>query len=77
MSDRMCPDDISISYLLKILTCDYSYLLKILIFNRNLEPLRHWLAGNKLSLNAINAQSMAISTRPKIKEISDKAAQPL
>ena len=38
--------------------------------------LKQWLQGNKLSLNLITTQAMAVGPRPNLKKISDKKVQP-
>ena len=44
--------------------------------NRDLYNLKQWLQGNKLSLNLIKTQAMVVGSRPNLKKISDKRAQP-
>ena len=41
--------------------------------NSDLESLKQWLEGNKLSLNVIKTQAMVVGSRPNIKKISDKS----
>ena len=41
--------------------------------NSDLDSLKQWLEGNKLSLNVIKTQAMVIGSRPNIKRISDKS----
>ena len=41
--------------------------------NSDLDSLKQWLEGNKLSLNVIKTQAMVIGSRPNIKKISDKS----
>ena len=40
--------------------------------NSDLDALKQWLEGNRLSLNIIKTQAMVIGSRPNLKEISDK-----
>ena len=42
-------------------------------FNSDLDSLKQWLEGKKLSLNVIKTRAMAIGSRPNIKKISDKS----
>ena len=42
--------------------------------NSDLDSLKEWLEGNKLSLNVIKTQVVVIGPRPHIKKISDKSA---
>ena len=44
---------------------------------RNLGTLKQWREGNKLSLNVIKTQAMAIGSWPNIKKISDKSVPTL
>ena len=44
--------------------------------NRDLCNLKQLLQGNKLSLNLIKTQAMVVGSRPNLKKISDKKAQP-
>ena len=39
--------------------------------------LKQWLQGNKLSLNFIKTEAMVVGSRPILKKIFDKKAQPL
>ena len=39
----------------------------------DLDSLKQWLEGNKLSLHVIKTQAMVIGSRPNIKKISDKS----
>ena len=41
--------------------------------NSDLDSLKQWLEGNKLSLNVIETQAMVIGSMPNIKKISDKS----
>ena len=41
--------------------------------NSDLESLKQWLEGSKLSLNVIKTQAMVIGSRPNNKKISDKS----
>ena len=43
--------------------------------NRDLNNLKQWLQGNKLSLNLIKTQAMVVGSRPNLKKISDKKVQ--
>ena len=45
--------------------------------NRNLNCLKHWLQGNKFSLNIIKTQSMVVGSRPNLKKISEFSPPPL
>ena len=62
----MYADDTSISYSSK----NIDELNETL--NSDLDSLKRWLEGNKLSLNVIKTQAMVIGSRPNIKKISDK-----
>ena len=62
----MYADDTSISYSSK----NIDELNETL--NSDLDSLKQWLEGNKLSLNVIKTQAMVIGSRPNIKEVSDK-----
>ena len=62
----MYADDTSISYSSKNID-DLNETL-----NSDLDSLKQWLEGNKLSLNVIKTQAMVIGSRPNIKKISDK-----
>ena len=63
----MYADDTSISYSSK----NIDELNETL--NSDLDSLKQWLEGNKLSLNVIKTQAMVIGSRPNIKKISDKS----
>ena len=63
----MYADDTSISYSSKYI----DELNETL--NSDLESLKQWLEGNKLSLNVIKTQAMVVGSRPNIKKISDKS----
>ena len=63
----MYADDTSISYSSK----NIEVLNETL--NSDLNSLKQWLEGNKLSLNVIKSQAMVIGSRPNIKKISDKS----
>ena len=39
--------------------------------NRDLNCLKQWLRGNKLSLGVVGTQAMVVSFRPNLKKISD------
>ena len=67
----MYADDTSISYSSKNID-DLNETL-----NSDLDSLKQWLEGNKLSLNVIKTQAMVIGSRPKIKKISDKSVPTL
>ena len=62
----MYADDTSISYSSK----NIDELNETL--NSDLDSLKQWLEGNKLSLNVIKTQAMVIGSRPNIKKMSDK-----
>ena len=59
----MYADDTSISYSSK----NIEELNETL--NSDLDALKQWLEGNKLSLNVIKTQAMVIGSRPNLKEI--------
>ena len=40
--------------------------------NRELNDLKLWMQGNKLSLNVLKTQAMVVGSQPKIKKITDK-----
>ena len=44
--------------------------------NKELNSLRKWLQGNKLSLNVLKTQAMVIGSRPNLKKISTKLVEP-
>ena len=44
--------------------------------NKELDSLREWLQGNKLSLNVLKTQAMVIGSRPNLKKISTKLVEP-
>ena len=44
--------------------------------NKELDSLRKWLQGNKLSLNVLKTQAMVIGSRPNLKKISTKLVEP-
>ena len=62
----MYDDDTSISYSSK----NIDELNQTL--NSDLDSLKQWLEGNKLSLNVIKIQAMVVGSRPNLKKISDK-----
>ena len=62
----MYADDTSISYSSK----NIDELNETL--NSDLDSLKQWLEGNKLSLNIIKIHAMVIGSRPNFKKISDK-----
>ena len=39
----------------------------------DLDSLKQWLEGTKLSLNVIKTQAMVLGSRPNLKKISDKS----
>ena len=59
-------DDTSISYSSSSLA-DINQTL-----NSELNELKQWLQGNKLSLNVLKTQALIVGSQPKIKKISDK-----
>ena len=62
----MHADDASISYSSSSLAdIDQS-------LNSELNDLKLWLQGNKLSLNVLKTQAMVVGSQPKIKKITDK-----
>ena len=62
----MYADDTSISYSSSSLA-DINQTL-----NSELNELKQWLQGNKLSLNVLKTQALIVGSQPKIKKISDK-----
>ena len=63
----MYADDTSISYPYKdIKELDVT-------LNCESDSLKHWLLGNKLSLNVIKAQAMVIGSRPNIRKVPLKS----
>ena len=62
----MYADDTSISYSSSSLV-DIDQTL-----NSELNDLKLWLQGNKLSLNVLKTQAMVVGSQPKIKKITDK-----
>ncbi len=62
----MYADDTSISYSSKNIDELNATL------NSDLDSLKQWFEGNKLSLNVIKTQAIVIGSRPNIKKISDK-----
>ena len=62
----MYADDTTISYSSKNIV-DLNENL-----NRDLNCLKQWLQGNKLSLNVLKTQAMVVGSRPNLKKISDK-----
>ena len=66
----MYADDTSISFAAKSVN-DLNMTL-----NRELDSLRKWLQGNKLSLNVLKTQAMVIGSRPNLKKISTKLVEP-
>ena len=62
----MHADDMSISY-------SFSSLVEIdQSLNSELNDLKLWMHGNKLSLNDLKTQAMVVGSQPKIKKITDK-----
>ena len=47
-----------------------------LTINKELDSLRTWLQGNKLSLNVLKTQAVVIGSRPNLKKISTKLVEP-
>ena len=45
--------------------------------NRDLNGLKQWLPGNKLSLDVIKSQAMVVGSRPNLKKISEGKVQSL
>ena len=43
--------------------------------NEDLNCLKDWLQGNKLSLNVLNTHAMVIGSRPKLKSISNEVSE--
>eukprot|EP00794_Sanderia_malayensis_P004085 gene4085-4637_t len=43
--------------------------------DEDLNCLRVWLLGNKLSLNVIKTHAMVIGSRPKLKMVSDEVTE--
>ena len=66
----MYADDTSISFTAKSVN-DLNMTL-----NKELDSLRKWLQGNKLSLNVLKTQAMVIGSRPNLKKISTKLVEP-
>ncbi len=65
----MYADDTSLSYASKNI-CELNQ-----VMNEDLNCLRVWLQGNKLSLNVIKTHAMVIGSRPKLKMISDEVTE--
>ena len=63
-------DDTSISFIAKSVN-DLNMKL-----NKELDSLRKWPQGNKLSLNVLKRQAIVIGSRPNIKKISTKLVEP-
>ena len=66
----MYADDTSISFTAKSVN-DLNMTL-----NKELDSLRKWLQGNKLSLNVLKTQAMVIGSRLDRKKISTKLVEP-
>ena len=60
----MCADNASISYSSSSLV-DIEQTL-----NSELNDLKLWMQGNKLSLNVLKTQAMVVGSKPKIKKIT-------
>ena len=45
------------------------------LMNEDLNCLKDWLQGNKLSLNVLKTQAMVVGSRPKLKKISDEVVE--
>ena len=43
--------------------------------NEDLNCLKDWLQGNKLSLNVLKTHAMVVGSRPKLKRISDEVSE--
>ena len=65
----MYPDDTSISFTAKSVD-DLNMTL-----NKEVDSLRKWLQGNKLSLNVLKTQVMVTGSRPNLKKISTKLVE--
>ena len=65
----MYDDDTSISYSSSSLA-DINQTL-----NSELNELKQWLQGNKLSLNVLKTQALIVGSQPKIKKICDKTVE--
>ena len=65
----MYADDTTISYSSNNID-DLNYKL-----NRDLNCLKQWLRGNKLSLNVIKIQAMVVGSRPNLRKISEGKVQ--
>ena len=66
----MYADDTSISFTAKSVDD-----LKMTL-NKELDSLRKWLEGNKVSLNVLKTQVMVIGSHPNLKKISIKLVEP-
>ena len=44
--------------------------------NSELDHLKQWLQGNKLSLNVLKTQALVVGSKPKIKKITEKVVAP-
>ena len=66
----MYADDTSISFSARSVS-DLNVTL-----NKELDSLREWLQGNKLSLNVLKTQAMVIGSRPNLKKISINLVEP-
>ena len=44
--------------------------------NSELDHLKQWLQGNKLSLNGLKTQALVVGSKPKIKKITEKVVAP-
>ena len=43
--------------------------------NEDLDCLKDWLQGNKLSLNVLKTHAMVVGSRPKLKRISEEVSE--
>ena len=66
----MYADDTSISFTEKSVN-DLNMTL-----NKELDSVRKWLQGNKLSLNVLKTQAMVVGSRPNLEKISTKLVEP-
>ena len=66
----MYADDTSISFTARSVN-DLN-----LTMNKELDSLRKWLQGNKLSLNVLKTQAMVIGSRPNLEKILTKLVEP-
>ena len=66
----MYADDTSISYSSRNME-DTNQTL-----NSELDHLKQWLQGNKLSLNVLKTQALVVGSKPKIQKITEKVVAP-